>query len=361
MLVAGKQSLSARREKYSSIDFATHRNQSVTIVARGFLASAGDRSVKEQLAPENRGMFTSQQIREFVSGPMFDPGVLCSSDPSYPRISVVIPSYNQARFLERTILSVLNQNYPNTELIIIDGGSKDGSVELIEKYEPYVSYWVSEPDKGQPNAINKGFERATGDIVGWQNSDDLYLPGFFHTVAETFRGRPDAQWFIGNVYLVDEEDRITLRSRFVPFSVYHLIYLDWNLSSQATFLRRQIATKVGPLREDIQVGFDWEWFIRVGKIARYVVLHKAYGGCYRIHPTSKLSTYSQRSRWEIEAQILGSHGINHMQGQSWQARMLTLRMLVYVVLLYSPKIPHQLRSMFVSTLEKLGHICRGFE
>ena len=305
--------------------------------------------------------FVSTEIRQFVSRPLFDPRVLLSRDSSYPRISVVMPSYNQAEFLERAILSVLNQNYPNTELVVIDGGSCDCSVELIRKYEPYISYWVSEPDNGQPNAINKGFGRATGDIVGWQNSDDLYLPGFFHTVAETFRSCPNAQWFIGNVYHIDEEDRITWRSRFVPFSVYHLIYLDWNLSSQATFLRRQIVTKVGPLQEDIQVGFDWDWFIRVGKIAKYVALHKAYGGCYRVHPTSKLSTYSQRSRWEIEAQILRSHGTNRMQGQSWQARMLRLRMLVYVVFLYSPKIPHRLRSMFVSTLEKLGHICRGFE
>jgi len=311
--------------------------------------------------------FVSTEIRQFVSRPLFDPRVLLSRDSSYPRISVVIPSYNQAEFLERAILSVLNQNYPNTELVVIDGGSCDGSVELIRKYEPYISYWVSEPDKGQPNAINKGFGRATGDIVGWQNSDDLYLPGFFHTVAETFRSCPNAQWFIGNVYLVDEKDWITWRSRFVPFSVYHLIYLDWNLSSQATFVKRRLADQVGALREDIQVAFDWDWFIRVGRLAKYIVLHKACGGCYRIHQASKLKTYSADSRWAIEVQILRGQGVQvrddlpYNQQQWWQARLLKLRRATYVRLLYSPRIPPPLRGMALQFLRSRGIVCRGFD
>src|SRR5207245_1630669 len=227
------------------------------------------------------GTFTSDQVREFVSRPRFDPLVIRAKDPSLPRISVVVPSYNQATFLERTLLSILNQNYPNTEILVYDGGSSDGSVEIIKKYEPYLAYWVSEPDKGQPSAINKGLERASGAIIGWQNSDDLYLPGFFHTMAKSVRNNADAQVFIANVYLIDENDRITWESKYVPFSVSHLVYRGWNLSSQGTILKRQVFETVGPLREDIQVGFDWDWFIRVGKAVKHTVLHRAFGGCYR--------------------------------------------------------------------------------
>jgi glycosyltransferase involved in cell wall biosynthesis len=315
---------------------------------------------------ERKAVFTSTEVRQFVSRPLFDPKLLVSKDPSYPRISVVVCSYNQARFLERTILSVLNQNYPNTELIIIDGGSKDGSVKLIEKYEPYIAYWVSKPDRGQPSAINKGFERASGEIIGWQNSDDLYLPGFFYTVAESLRTYPRSELLVGNVYIIDEDDRIRWGTRFIPFSVGHLIYLDWNLSSQATFVRRRLVERVGALREDIQVAFDWDWFIRVGKLAKYIVLHKAYGGCYRIHRASKLMTYSKRSRWLIDMQILRSHDIRvreelpYKQQTSLQARLLKLRMVFYVIMLYDARIPRQLRRVFVWGLERLRIVCKEF-
>ena len=103
---------------------------------------------------------------------------------TWPKISIVTPSYNQGEFIERTIRSVLLQGYPNLEYIIIDGGSTDRSVELIGKYEPFIRYWVSEPDKGQSNAINKGFQHASGGIFAWLNSDDIYLPGALVAVAK---------------------------------------------------------------------------------------------------------------------------------------------------------------------------------
>jgi len=113
-----------------------------------------------------------------------------------PRITVVTPSFNQAEFIEETIRSVLLQGYPNLEYIVIDGGSTDGSVEVIEKYSPWLTYWCSEPDRGQSHAINKGFERATGEILGWINSDDILYSGALQAAAE---GLSDADLFLGGM------------------------------------------------------------------------------------------------------------------------------------------------------------------
>src|SRR5690242_3069828 len=110
-----------------------------------------------------------------------------------PKISIVTPSFNQGKFIEATILSVLDQNYPNLEYIVIDGGSTDETVDIIRRYEGRITYWESEGDRGQVHAINKGIERSTGDIFGFINSDDLYLPGTFATVAQYFQDHPNAE------------------------------------------------------------------------------------------------------------------------------------------------------------------------
>jgi glycosyltransferase involved in cell wall biosynthesis len=113
---------------------------------------------------------------------------------SLPKISIVTPSFNQGEFLEATIRSVLSQNYPNLEYIIIDGGSTDGSVEIIKKYEKSIHYWISEPDQGQYDAINRGFSRATGEILAWLNSDDMYFPWAFRTVSNIMSEHHDIEW-----------------------------------------------------------------------------------------------------------------------------------------------------------------------
>jgi glycosyltransferase involved in cell wall biosynthesis len=129
-----------------------------------------------------------REIREFLESPRFDPENLPESDPAWPRISVITPSFNQAEFLERTIRSIYNQGYPNLEHIVIDGGSTDSSVDIIRKYEKRFAYWHSEPDKGQRDAINTGARHATGTNMTWINSDDLLLPGALQYDGSSFRG-----------------------------------------------------------------------------------------------------------------------------------------------------------------------------
>ena len=137
---------------------------------------------------------------------------------TYPKITVITPSFNQAEFLERTIKSVLDQNYPNLEYIIMDGGSTDGSVEIIQKYEKYLKFWASEKDNGQSHAINKGLKIATGEWVSWQNSDDIYYPGAFKSAAVAAQTHPEVGLIIGDVNLIDEKDRLIRDMHYVWFS-----------------------------------------------------------------------------------------------------------------------------------------------
>ena len=134
-------------------------------------------------ANKNNGCPWNEEIQKF-SQTMLD-------GSPWRKISIVTPSFNQADFIEETIRSVICQGYPNLEYIIIDGGSTDGSVEIIKKYEEYLSYWVSEPDRGQAHAINKGISRITGDIFGWINSDDMLLPGSLSTIGKNHKGQED--------------------------------------------------------------------------------------------------------------------------------------------------------------------------
>jgi len=239
---------------------------------------------------------SNTEIQEFVKKPIFDRQILLEKDILYPKITIVTPSYNQAEFLERTILSILNQNYPNLEFIIIDGGSNDGSVDIIKKYENYLSYWTSEKDKGQADAINKGFKMATGELIAWQNSDDIYLPGAFSRIASEYMKKLRYDVFFGNAYLIDRNDCIIKEMRYIPFSLSHLVYSTWNLTSQAVFWKKEIFLDIGYLDETLNVLFDWDWFIRIGKTKIRFKFIRQFVGAYRIHEFTKLSCIKNRDK-----------------------------------------------------------------
>jgi len=241
--------------------------------------------------------YSSEEIKEFVSKPSFDEEIILNKDPNYPKISIVTPSYNQVQFLERTILSILNQNYPNLEYIIIDGGSTDGSVEIIKKYQKYLSYWVSEKDKGQSHAINKGFQRSTGKIIAWLNSDDTYLPETFYKIMKNFKQNPEADLIFGNIYFIDESDKRIGELRFTEFDFDTLIYEGSNLHQTGTFWKKEIYERVGGLNSDYKFCMDYDFFCRIAKIGKLYYI-KDYFANFRMHSNAKSSTISHIGRKE---------------------------------------------------------------
>ena len=138
----------------------------------------------------------------------------------YKKISIVIPSYNQGEFIERTILSVLNQSYPNLELIIIDGKSSDKTITILKKYNQYISTWISEPDKGQSDAVNKGIKIAKGEIIGWINSDDIYINNCLYAINKYFQSNEDSDIVFANYYFIDNNDNILSLRKEIKFVLW---------------------------------------------------------------------------------------------------------------------------------------------
>jgi glycosyltransferase involved in cell wall biosynthesis len=215
----------------------------------------------------------------------------------WPKISVVTPSFNQAVFLERTIQSVLSQNYPNLECIIIDGGSTDGSVDIIKKYEKNLAYWVSEKDNGQTHAINKGFRRATGDIVAWLNSDDEYCPGALKTVARTFMEDKELDVVFGNRLTIDENENILRDDRHTRYTFAALILYGMIISQPASFWKRRLLEQYGYLEESMRFAMDYEFFCRIGSHikAKHIRKHLAK---FRHHSSSKTCTIQDVAKRE---------------------------------------------------------------
>ena len=187
----------------------------------------------------------------------------------WPRITVVTPSFNQAAYLETTINSVLDQNYPNLEYIVIDGGSTDGSVDILRHYESQISFWVSEPDGGQCQALNKGFARTTGEWLAWLNSDDIYLPGALWTVAQTIRARPDADWIVGSVQVGDQclkqlgvFEPVCKTDNWLDFVCTKRKH-GTALPQQGSFWSRRAWNIVGSLDDELQFAMDHEYWGRL--------------------------------------------------------------------------------------------------
>ena len=218
----------------------------------------------------------------------------------WPTISIVTPSYNQAAYLEETIRSILLQGYPNLEYLVIDGGSSDGSRRIIEKYQPWLSYWVSEPDRGQANAINKGLRRISGNIFNWINSDDVLLPDCLYAIVDAYRHHSDAL-LAGEVVSRYEASGATKRAHQTDLDYRRLIEF-WNHSAsihpQGIFIPVQLMNKVGTMDETLHYAFDYDLFIRLTSIAKVTHIDRPLAE-YRYHSTSKSVAQCHRFLPEI--------------------------------------------------------------
>jgi GT2 family glycosyltransferase len=230
------------------------------------------------------------------------PDKLPDNNP-WPRISIVTPSYNQGCFIEETIRSALLQGYPDLEYLVFDGGSSDGSTEIIRKYSPWLTYWVSEPDLGQAHAINKGFLRSTGALLAWINSDDLYLPGALKSFVERYLTDSHAI-LMGDVEnFLEGESRCWLTKQF-NISFLNIILPEnepWSWHQPGLFVPGPLAMKVGPLDEDLRYAFDLDWFLRLLQHAEVVYLPTTVAR-FRVHGLAK--TTAEYPAWVREGHQL---------------------------------------------------------
>lgn len=205
---------------------------------------------------------------------------------SFPKISIVIPSYNQGQYLEETLESIIDQKYPNPELFVVDGGSNDNSVDIIRKYQDHISWWVSEKDKGQSNAINIGLNKATGEIVTWINSDDLLLPGALSKVANHFAMLPEETGLIhGGTILFDRKTEIETRFTYqVPSREGYLAGMVF--SQPSAFFKKKYLLATGLLNEDFHYGMDYDLFMRLSLVCDFKPVQDVFSK-YRLHEESK--------------------------------------------------------------------------
>jgi len=230
-----------------------------------------------------------------------------------PSISVVTPSYQHAEFIGATLRSVLDQGYPGLELVVMDGGSSDGTVEILRGFGDRLR-WVSERDGGQAAALNTGFARTRGEIVGWLNSDDLYAEGALHAVGEHFRANPDVDWLYGRCPIIDREGRPAreLVTRYKEFWMrrysYRRLLIENFLNQPAIFFRRRFLERVGPIDTRYRNAFDYELFLRMGALSRPAYLDRVLA-YFRVHREAKTSaTFERTFREEVEAAERVSQG-----------------------------------------------------
>lgn len=214
-----------------------------------------------------------------------------------PYFSIVTPSYNQGRFIERTIQSVFNQSFTSFEYLIFDGGSSDTTLDILKSYGDKI-FWVSERDHGQAHAVNKGFKKSQGEILGWLNSDDVYYPGALEKVARIFQSDPSIDILYGDAYHIDETDQVIEKYYTEPWDFNRLLEVCF-ICQPATFIHRRVLDKIGYLDESLHYCMDYEYWIRAGKAGlKFYYLPEILAGS-RLYADNKTLGARKKVHYEI--------------------------------------------------------------
>ena len=208
-------------------------------------------------------------------------------------VSIITPSYNQGAFLEETINSVLNQDYPNIEYIVIDGGSTDESLDIIKKNAEKLAYWESKPDKGQTDAINKGFARASGEILAWLNSDDLLLPGAVSAAVNYLTANPNIGMVYGDAYFINKAGQKIGDFPAAKTDYQKLRRGYVHIPQQASFFRAALWKQVGPLDPSFYFAMDYDLWVRLAKITNFAYVPGPWA-CFRLHGDAKTISEDDR-------------------------------------------------------------------
>ncbi len=231
-----------------------------------------------------------------------------------PKISIITPSFNQAQYIEQTICSVLDQGYPDLEYFVMDGGSTDGTVEILKKYEKHLAGWVSEKDRGQAHAINKGLARASGDVLAYINSDDWYLPGAFAAVGEHFAAHAGPSLLHGRCVLTDmrgarqDTQFSRIQSAADALDLWDYWWQRGNFVQPEVFWSRQMAQKTGPFNESLYYTLDYDYWLRALSAGAQVNALDQEFCCFRLHDQQKTHQAAKANAelWDLVEKALWS-------------------------------------------------------
>jgi glycosyltransferase involved in cell wall biosynthesis len=251
-------------------------------------------------------------------------------------VSIITPSYNQAQYLEATMRSVLDQDYEHIEYIVVDGGSTDGSVEIIKKYADRLAWWVSENDQGQTSALNKGFARASGDILAWLNSDDTYEPGAISEAVRYLKTHPETGLLYGNANFINAKGEVIGKfpSRQTDYRRLRQGYV--HVSQQASFFRADLWRQVGPLDPSFYFAMDYDLWVRLAALAPVVYLPRLWAN-FRLHGDAKTIASDARCWPEMLR-------VHYREGGSWFSPIVAR---YYIRKLAAPFINWRRRKMVI--------------